>query len=36
MVEGVVAKVLTSKGGNMFLNIGAAFPNQTFARWYHR
>jgi len=29
-VEGVVAKVFTSKSGNTFLNIGAAYPNQTF------
>jgi hypothetical protein len=28
-VEGVVAKVFTSKSGNTFLNIGAAYPNQT-------
>jgi DNA/RNA endonuclease YhcR with UshA esterase domain len=28
-VEGVVAKVFTSKSGNTFLNIGAAHPNQT-------
>jgi hypothetical protein len=27
-VEGVVAKVFTSKGGNTFLNIGASYPNQ--------
>ena len=26
-VEGVVAKVFTSKSGNTFLNIGAAYPN---------
>jgi DNA/RNA endonuclease YhcR with UshA esterase domain len=32
-VEGVVAKVFTSKGGNTFLNIGAAYPNQTFTGW---
>jgi hypothetical protein len=29
-VEGVVAKVFTSRSGNTFLNIGAAYPNQTF------
>jgi len=29
-VEGVVAKVFTSKGGNTSLNIGASYPNQTF------
>lgn len=29
-VEGVVAKVFTSNKGNTFLNIGAAYPNQTF------
>ncbi len=29
-VEGVVAKVFTSKAGNTFLNIGASYPNQTF------
>ena len=29
-VERVVAKVFTSKSGNTFLNIGAAYPNQTF------
>ena len=28
--EGVVAKVFTSKSGNTFLNIGYAYPNQTF------
>jgi len=27
-VEGVVAKVITSKNGNTFLNMGAAYPNQ--------
>jgi DNA/RNA endonuclease YhcR with UshA esterase domain len=32
-VEGVVAKVFTSKTGNTFLNIGAAYPNQTFTGW---
>src|SRR5258708_3167372 len=32
-VEGVVAKVFTSKDGNTFLNIGASFPNQTFTGW---
>jgi len=29
----VVAKVFTSKKGNTFLNIGAAYPNQTFTGW---
>ena len=32
-VEGVVAKVFTSKSGNTFLNIGAAYPNQMFTGW---
>jgi hypothetical protein len=32
-VEGVVAKVFTSKSGNTFLNIGAVYPNQTFTGW---
>jgi len=32
-VEGVVAKVFTSKSGNTFLNIGATYPNQTFTGW---
>jgi len=32
-VERVVAKVFTSKSGNTFLNIGAAYPNQTFTCW---
>ena len=32
-VEGVVAKVFTSNKGNTFLNIGAAYPNQTFTGW---
>ena len=32
-VEGLVAKVFTSKSGNTFLNIGAAYPNQTFTGW---
>jgi hypothetical protein len=32
-VEGVVAKVFTSRKGNTFLNIGAAYPNQTFTGW---
>jgi hypothetical protein len=32
-VEGVVAKVFTSKSGNTFLNIGARYPNQTFTGW---
>lgn len=25
--------MFTSKGGNTFLNIGAAYPNQTFMGW---
>jgi hypothetical protein len=29
-VEGVVAKVFTSKSGNTFLNLGPIYPNQTF------
>jgi DNA/RNA endonuclease YhcR with UshA esterase domain len=33
IVEGVVAKVFTSKAGNTFLNIAAAYPNQTFTGW---
>jgi ABC-type Fe3+-siderophore transport system permease subunit len=33
-VEGVVAKVFTSKSGNTFLNIGAVYPNQTFTAGY--
>jgi hypothetical protein len=32
-VEGVAAKVFTSKSGNTFLNIGGAYPNQTFTGW---
>jgi hypothetical protein len=32
-VEGVVAKVFTSKSGNTFLNIGAVYPNQSFTGW---
>ncbi len=32
-VEGVVAKVFTSKSGNTFPNIGAKYPNQTFTGW---
>ena len=31
--ESVVAKVFTSKAGNTFLNIGAAYSNQTFTGW---
>jgi hypothetical protein len=34
-IEGVVAKVFTSTSGNTFLNIGAAYPNQTFTGWIH-
>jgi hypothetical protein len=30
-VEAIVAKVFMSKSGNTFLNIGASYPNQTFA-----
>ena len=29
----MVAKVFTGKAGNTFLNIGAAYPNQTFTGW---
>src|SRR6266436_201499 len=32
-VEGIVAKVFTSKSGNTFLNIGTAYPNQIFTGW---
>jgi hypothetical protein len=32
-IEGFVAKVFTSKSENTFLNIGAAYPNQTFTGW---
>jgi DNA/RNA endonuclease YhcR with UshA esterase domain len=32
-VEGIVAKVFTSKSGNTFPNIGATYPNQTFTDW---
>jgi hypothetical protein len=32
-VEGVVAKVFTSKSGNTFLNIGATYPYQTLTHW---
>jgi PAS domain-containing protein len=32
-VEGIVAKVFTSKSGSTFLNIGATYPNQTFTGW---
>jgi len=32
-VEGVVAKVFTSKSGNTFPKIGAKYPNQTFTGW---
>jgi hypothetical protein len=32
-VEAVVAKVFTSKSGKTFLNIGIAYPNQTFTGW---
>jgi DNA/RNA endonuclease YhcR with UshA esterase domain len=32
-VEGVVAKIFTSKSGNTFLNISATYPNQTFIGW---
>jgi hypothetical protein len=35
-VEGVVAKGFTSKSGNTLLNIGAAYPNQTFTGWILR
>jgi hypothetical protein len=29
----LVARIFTSKNGNTFLNIGAAYPNQTFTGW---
>jgi hypothetical protein len=32
-LEGVVAKVFTSKSGNTFLNIGATYPYQTLTHW---
>jgi DNA/RNA endonuclease YhcR with UshA esterase domain len=32
-VEGVVAKLFTSKADNTFINIGASYPNQTFTGW---
>ena len=32
-VEGVVAKLFTSKSRNTFLNIGATYPNQSFTGW---
>ena len=32
-VEGMVAKVFTSKSGNTFLNIGASYPNQVSTGW---
>jgi hypothetical protein len=32
-VEGVIAKVFTSESGNTFLDIGAAYPNQSFTGW---
>ena len=32
-VEGVVAKVFTSKKDNTFLNFGAAYLNETFTGW---
>jgi len=30
-VRGIVVEVYVSKGGNAYLNFGAAFPNQTFS-----
>ena len=30
-VQGTVVQVFLSKGGNAFLNFGAAFPNQSFS-----
>jgi DNA/RNA endonuclease YhcR with UshA esterase domain len=30
-VRGTVVQVFLSKGGNAYLNFGAAFPNQTFS-----
>ena len=35
-VEGVVAKVFTSRNGNTFLDFGAAYPNQLFTGWIPR
>jgi DNA/RNA endonuclease YhcR with UshA esterase domain len=32
-VEGVVAKVFTTKSGNTFLNFGAPYPAQSFTGW---
>jgi hypothetical protein len=32
-VEGTVAKVFKSKNGNVFLNFGGAYPNETFVAW---
>ena len=32
-VEGLVAKLFTTKSGNTFLNIGGSYPNQTFTGW---
>jgi hypothetical protein len=32
-VEGVVAKVFTSRNGNTFLDFGAAYPNELFTGW---
>src|SRR6267378_7139939 len=32
-VGNVVANIFTSKTGNTFLNIGGAYPNQTFTGW---
>ena len=30
-VEGLIVSVHTSRGGNSFLNFGAAYPNQVFS-----
>jgi hypothetical protein len=35
-VEGTVAKVFTSRNGNTFLNLGAAYPNELFTGWIPR
>jgi hypothetical protein len=35
-VEGVVAKVFTSRNGNTFLDYGAAYPNELFTGWIPR
>lgn len=32
-IEGVVAKIFTSRNGNTFLDFGAAYPNELFTGW---